>query len=150
MVPRRMAVPRLVLPKGNVPELRPDGDDVLTGPVPDNLRRVSDDGTTVVPDRTPEPETDHLRGTHEGVLHIALVVPTSKLKRVLDQHIFAIYPPDWPGTLKIHVLVKDPRDSEESMLWRYLVREAGLATSKQAGFLYPEEIEMGWKEDEPS
>lgn len=139
----------MVVHDGNVPELRPDGSNVLTGPVPDNLHRVSDDRLPVVSNGVPQPETDNLRGAHEGVHHIALVVPTLKLKKVLDQHIFAIHPPDWKGTMKIHILVKDPREPEETMLWKYLLREAGMVTSETAGLLYPEEVELGWK-DEPA
>lgn len=144
-----MAVPRLVVPQRDVPELRSDGRDMPPGAQPDNLRGVPLDKLPVVSNGASEPEGAHLRPAHAGVLHIALVVPTLKLKKVLDQHVFALYPPDWQGTMKIHILVKDPADTEQSILLRYLVREAGLASSEATGFLYPEEVELGWK-DEPA
>lgn len=120
-----------------------------TGQKPDDMHGLPPDGLPVVSDRPPEPEVGDIRPAHAGVLHFALVVPTLKLKKVLDQHIYAMYPPEWQGTLKIHILVKDPREDETGMLLRYLARESNLATSEAAGLLYPEEVELGWQ-DEPS
>ena len=145
MVQRRITVPRLVIPGRNMPELRSDRDNSVEGPEPDDLRGLSPDRRTMVPNRICEPKIEGT-GSTPAELHIALIVPDIKIYGTIRKTTYLLTPPDWKGKMRLHVLIKDPKEDERGMLLRYLAKESNLATSHEARLLYPESIELGWSE----
>lgn len=127
-----------------MPSVRPNGSAGSKGPGTDNLSGLHDNSNPVVPDRTPEPENRDAYPAH-AKLHIALIVPDIKVYGAIRQNAWLLSPPDWDGTVKLHVLLKG-KDDPNGILLRYLAREAELATSKAAKLLYPEDLELGWSE----
>lgn len=137
----------MVIPRRNVPELRPDGDALrdssghrpLSG-LPEHPGAVVPDGLGAAqPSRHPAPR---------ATLHIALIVPDIKLYGQLRRSAYLLTPPGWDGDAKLHVLIKDPKTEPTDMLYRYALTELGLVDAAVAGLTYPDTIELGWT-DEP-
>lgn len=137
----------LVLRPFNVPSVRRDGDGSGGGSGDEPVHRLPDDPGLVVPDRV-GPAQGERPAAPRDILHIALVIPDIKLYGQLRRAAYLISPPGWKGHVKLHVLPKNPRTTEEEMLYKFVLVDLGLVDPSVAGFAYPDTMELGWS-DEP-
>lgn len=101
---------------------------------------------TVVPQR-PHPTPENGPDTPPTILHFALVVPDLKLYGILRKSAWVIKPPDWAGDVKLHVLQQRPKVEPEELVNKFALTALGLVSPQVATLQYPEEIELGWKDD---
>ncbi len=110
------------------------------------MRVVSDDTDTVVPDRVPEPADDRVYPA-PVTLHIACVVPDLRQLAVLKQNMWLIKPHDWDGKVQLHILVQRKGVTNDDLIYRHALVNLGLVTPQTAALQYPEEIELGWSDE---
>ena len=147
VVPGNRNQPRLGVPTRKLPPLRIDGHTSATRSHTDDLSGLSDHGNPVVPDRLGEPGPTEPLETPER-LHFALVVGDIRQFNALRNSAYVIGPPGWNAReLKLHVMIKSPRQTEEEVLYKFALTELGMIDPEAHGLTYPETIELGIMEE---
>jgi len=137
----QMALP----PKRKVPKLR--------SPRPHSNQQRPTTVHPVVPEHAPPVVPDRRTTANDGAveetpdtLHVALVVPDLGAYRSLREAVYVIEPSDRRTPIKVHVLLGKDQD-RTNLVCRYALTELGLVDAKTAQLQYPEELELGWKDD---
>lgn len=137
----------MALGRGKVPSLRSDstgnhgGEETPLRPVvPEHL----DSG---VPDRVPEGVSPVAQGAQRE-LHVALVVRDLGVYGELKRNAFAVAAHDVPDKVILHFLLQRKGQEKSEVVQRWALTELGLAEPKVTGLQYPEEIQLGWENDE--
>jgi len=114
---------------------------------------MPNDSHPMVPDRATD-TMDSQPDSPPQEVHIALVIPDTKGFRRLSKSAYIIQDAARKDVVvKLHVLEgPDPEKNPEeatSLVLRNALTRLGLVTPKVAALQYPEEIELGWQEEQP-
>jgi hypothetical protein len=81
-------------------------------------------------------------------IHLALVVPDIKIFGSLKRNAYILKPHDLETQVKLHVLVQRKQQSEEEIIFAFALTQLGLVEPKVANLQYPEEIDLGWSDED--
>jgi hypothetical protein len=140
--------PPMALGRGKVPPLRSDRNSGDIGRQETPLRNVVPEhsGETISNrDSTGTPVP--LRDT-QSELHIALVVRDLGVYAELKRNAFAVAAHDVSNKVILHFILQRKDQEKSEIVQRWALTELGLAEPKVTGLQYPEEIQLGWEDDE--
>lgn len=89
------------------------------------------------------------RQTQDQVIHLALVVPDIRLYNLLKTKAMLIQPPYQDLRVQLHILIDDKDDPLHDLDWRIrqALVETGLVTPADAHITYPDQVTLGWPEE---
>jgi hypothetical protein len=81
-------------------------------------------------------------------MHIALVVRDLGVYGELKRNAFAVAAHDVADKVILHFILQRKGQEKSEVVQRWALTELGLAEPKVTGLQYPEEIQLGWEDDE--
>lgn len=83
-------------------------------------------------------------------IDLALVVPDIRLYQLLKQKAIIVQPAYDPVTVSLHVLVADTKDPLHDLGWdiRVALAQLGLVLPEDVHLSYPDQVTLGWPEQE--
>ena len=87
-----------------------------------------------------------IRQPPKTTVHVAICVPDQKLARKVKRDIRVLAQPNWPGSVKMHILVGNESGLDDEM--RVLLASLRMVNHHDLDLIHDTELEIGWT-DEP-